>query len=100
MGLFPSSNTTGVSLTLYPYLPNTFLNSSGLILSPPGVVGICNKNVPSTKNASSLGSSLGITTVVMWYSLAHSDIDHKIALSYSIDSNAVMQPEKFVVRDI
>jgi c-di-GMP-related signal transduction protein len=28
------------------------------------------------------------------------DEDKKIALSYSIDSNAVMQPEKFVVRDI
>ena len=28
------------------------------------------------------------------------DEDKKIALSYSIDSNAVMQPEEFVVRDI
>jgi c-di-GMP-related signal transduction protein len=28
------------------------------------------------------------------------DEDKKIALSYSIDSNAVMQPEKFVIRDI
>jgi len=28
------------------------------------------------------------------------DEDKKIALSYSLDSNAVMQPEKFVVRDI
>ena len=28
------------------------------------------------------------------------DEGKKIALSYSIDSNAVMQPEKFVVRDI
>ena len=28
------------------------------------------------------------------------DEDKKIALSYSIDSNAVMQTEKFVVRDI
>ena len=28
------------------------------------------------------------------------DEGKKIALSYSLDSNAVMQPEKFVVRDI
>ena len=28
------------------------------------------------------------------------DEGKKIALSYSIDSNAVMQPEKFVIRDI
>jgi hypothetical protein len=28
------------------------------------------------------------------------DEGKKIALSYSIDSNAVMQPEEFVVRDI